>query len=783
MTHLLRRTAIVGFLGFALVSASPQASSPERRPAGERPAPAAQTPSPAPAPAPAQTPQAPQTPPAPAQGAAQDTQPSFRTGATFVRVDAFVTKDGVPVSDLKTNDFVLKEDGVPQTIQSFEYVHIPSATQQTGDRRDPNTVAESREAAADPRRRVFVIFLDTYHVSQASAMRARPALVRFLQRIIGPDDLVAAMTPDMPPDAVSFGARTGSLEDVLNSIWGRRDALQESRDEQRLEECFPSDQQGRPTWPAVRDRRRAKMTMDALEGLVQYLGGLREERKAIITISEGWALASQNDRLMQDPRNPNRAPTGPMVGVGPGGRLGTNDPRVSGGYTLGECDAVRQEMASIDTVQQFRDLPDIANRANATFYTFDPRGLPVFDSQMGPEAPPPVSVDQAILRNKLDQLRELAQRTDGIAALNSNDLDAQLKRIADDVSSYYLLGYDSTNPKLDGKFRTINVRVTRPGLQVRFRRGYRAATMETANLPVSGSPGGGSGVGPANAGSGGSGGAGASAGASGATGGTVGQRRLASGTNTRPSTGTPEERMTAAVAGAIGALTSTRWDIPLRTRAAAAPDASGAVTGLRIVAELNDTLARSDAWQQGGTARFTIRSATAGKDLGVGEATLAPGARVLEATIPMSAPLAPGEYRMLMRLTASSKLDAVSDTAAVTVPENAHTLLAPTVLRRGPSTGTAYLPTADLRFRRQERIRLEWPTLVAPEALTVSVVNLRGEAINVPAQVSTRDEKGTRLAVVDFGFAPLAPGGYALLLRETGQPVEASVIVAVQVIP
>ena len=65
-----------------------------------------------------------------------------------------------------------------------------------------------------------------------------------------------------------------------------------------------------------------------------------------------------------------------------------------------------------------------------------------------------------------------------MAVLNNNDLDIGLKRIANDLSSYYLLGYYSSNAKLDGKFHTIKVRVKRPGVDVRARKGYRSATEE-----------------------------------------------------------------------------------------------------------------------------------------------------------------------------------------------------------------------------------------------------------------------------------------------------------------
>ena len=62
--------------------------------------------------------------------------------------------------------------------------------------------------------------------------------------------------------------------------------------------------------------------------------------------------------------------------------------------------------------------------------------------------------------------------------MDSNDLDKGLQQISDDLTSYYLLGYYSTNAKLDGGYRSLKVRVKRPGVDVRARRGYRAASAE-----------------------------------------------------------------------------------------------------------------------------------------------------------------------------------------------------------------------------------------------------------------------------------------------------------------
>ena len=94
-----------------------------------------------------------------ASQAAQDqaAPTTFRTEANYVRVDVYPTRDGMPVTDLRKEDFEVLEDKVSQNIDQFEHVVIRSAGPQDA-RREPNTVAESRQAATDPRARVFVLF-------------------------------------------------------------------------------------------------------------------------------------------------------------------------------------------------------------------------------------------------------------------------------------------------------------------------------------------------------------------------------------------------------------------------------------------------------------------------------------------------------------------------------------------------------------------------------------------------------------------------------------------------
>src|SRR3954469_4047698 len=109
----------------------------------------------------AQTP-SPQQPP-PQQPSPQQPAPRFRAETNFVRVDVYATKGGVPVQDLQEQDFEILEDNAPQTIESFEHIVITPAGPQAG-LVEPSSPSQANQLAADPKRRVFVVFLDTENV-------------------------------------------------------------------------------------------------------------------------------------------------------------------------------------------------------------------------------------------------------------------------------------------------------------------------------------------------------------------------------------------------------------------------------------------------------------------------------------------------------------------------------------------------------------------------------------------------------------------------------------------
>jgi VWFA-related protein len=432
----------------------------------------------------------------------QEQLPRFRGGANLVRVDVFATRGGTPVKDLTKTDFELFEDGVHQTIESFEHVLVQPAGP-TDERIEPNSVRESRQLIEDPHRRVFVIYLDTGNVSVAGSHDIRQPLVDLLTRVIGDDDLFAIMTADMNPMQMTFARRTSVIEEELAKHWnwGRASSLQLDETEQRYTQCFPPRPGDRSSWSPTAStmiaRRRERVVMDGLEELVRYMGAAREGRTAVITITPGWPLYTPDQSLttlQSDPSGRQEPIPGmpPIGGLGPTGGLTTATKDNSYEGLKYQCDRDRMDLAMMDDAQKFRDIMGEANRADVSFYPIDPRGMATFDSDIGPEPPLPLAQDLAMLRQRGDSLRTLAVNTDGLALLGSNDLKGMVRRVSDDLTSYYLIGYYSSNTKLDGKYRQIKVVSKQPGIDLRSRRGYRAATQAevdaaraAANAPVS----------------------------------------------------------------------------------------------------------------------------------------------------------------------------------------------------------------------------------------------------------------------------------------------------------
>jgi len=188
---------------------------------------------------------------------------------------------------------------------------------------------------------------------------------------------------------------------------------------------------------------------------------MREGRKSVIFISEGFTAtlpAQVNDPVAALPGIGNRTQPG----------QDTNDPRADS----------QKFFNQVDLLSRLREVFDTANRNNTSIYAVDPRGLAAFEYDINQGVG--LQTDRQNLNASMDTLHVLADNTDGRAIVNRNDLAAGMKQIMRDASGYYLLGYTSSAAPTDGKFHTIEVKVKRPNVEVRARKGYWAYTSEDA---------------------------------------------------------------------------------------------------------------------------------------------------------------------------------------------------------------------------------------------------------------------------------------------------------------
>lgn len=640
----------------------------------------------------------------------------FRTEVNYIRVDMYPTANGKPVTDLRPEEVEILDEGTLQKIDRFEHVLVRGARSQEA-RREPSTVADMREAMQDVRARLFVLFLDTEHVEFGPSLNIRGPLIQSLNQMIGGDDLIAVMTAGMEARDLTFRRRTTSIEEMLRGFWSERDyRLKRSSEEEQIIDCF-----GRTS---VADemifRRREVRTLDAIEALVQHLRFVREERKAVIAITQGWRLYADDPTLRQPPKR-GAVPPVPTIGLDPRtGRIGNIDATTYGVTDRRKCDQERLDLSMLRNDLRFLDILRQANSGNTSFYPVDPRGLVVFDEDIVPISPsggwkPGVGVieDSQRLTARNDSLRTMAEVTDGLAVVQTGDLSAGMRRIVEDLSSYYLLGYYSTQ-ELDGKFHRLTVRIKRPGVRVRARTGYLAATR--------------------------------------------GDLEKARAAATAAASAKPVDTRAKAVERSLSTLGIFSRERPLRVRVTAGylPSGPARIWG---VAEVPSATTRHD-WIEGGNADAVLIDG-GGKTLISEKLTIPAGARTLQFNFGSGAALPPGDYQVQLRAKGTA--------APLGAMESVRTSLSASpassgavVLRRSITTGNRAVPTADLRFRRTERISLEVPT-TSTDAGTAQVLNRSGQTLAIPVSAAIRDDAdGSRWRTAQLALAPLAPGDYVV---------------------
>ncbi|SUZ97403.1 uncharacterized protein METZ01_LOCUS50257, partial [marine metagenome] len=314
---------------------------------------------------------------APASGETEDypePQTIFRSEISFVRVDAIVTdEDGNAVMDLTAGDFEIFEDDIPQKIESFKLVKHTGVFDPKLP--PPGTIRNEfdleREAAREDSR-IFVFFLDDYHVRDYNAMRMMQPLVDFVETQLAPTDLVGIMYPLTPLFDVTLTRNHEQIVHALRQFQGRKYEYDVLNSYEGAYAHYPTTDV---------EKIRNDVSLSALKALAMKLGGLREGRKSIIVLSEGYT-----DYVPPQLRDES---------AGGGGRRGAMryNP-LAGNSRMEESTRLFQDMGMRANLVY---TADIANRNNTSFYMVDPRGLAVWEYDMS-QVPIDHETDQSMLR-------------------------------------------------------------------------------------------------------------------------------------------------------------------------------------------------------------------------------------------------------------------------------------------------------------------------------------------------------------------------------------------------
>ena len=392
-----------------------------------------------------------QQPPQPGSPGAADQQPpiTFKVEVNYVEIDAVVTDaNGKFVRGLTRDDFEVLEQSKPQTISVFSLVDIPVERPdaplfaKTAIEPDVRTNQESDG-------RVFVLVLDDLHTHTTRSIRVRAAARQFIERYLGENDIAAVVTTGGSKSAAqNFTGSRRLLLRAVDAFIGQK--LRSSTLEQidQLSRQLPPGVNVAADPLAAERAHKARASLSTLENIAEYLEGIRGRRKAVVFFSEG---------MDYDITNP-----------------------------------IRNQFAT-DVLADMKSATSEATRSNVSFYTVDPRGLSGFEDAIELQSLPQdnslgLHTMHQEMQNAQDTLRILADETGGFAAINRNDYRETFARIIEDNSSYYVLGYYSSDTRRDGKFRPVDVRMRRPGLQVRARKGYTAPRARPAAKPPAMSP-------------------------------------------------------------------------------------------------------------------------------------------------------------------------------------------------------------------------------------------------------------------------------------------------------
>jgi VWFA-related protein len=364
----------------------------------------------------------------------------IRSRADLVTADVTVRNDrGQFVPDLRQDEFDIFEDGVRQSIVSFSLTHGGRTLNLHGAAAPPaveGIVVPPPRPTTDASGRVFVIFVDDLHMEPRLTSRVKHLLGTIRNELLHEGDLFTIVSSGPSSIEVQPTYDLRRMDEAIRKIMGGGLTPRE-----HVEASQGAD------GPAE-VRHNVHVALATAYDMIRQLEKVNDRRKAVIWVSGGYNL------------NPF-----------PEARARLDAERFGRGQDSSVDPFLRQggQFAFADLAGQLAEVTRAANRANATVYALDPRGLPA-----GPDIDQNVDLReyQDYIVSSQDSLRVLADLTGGVAVVNRNDFTRALKEIDAATSDYYMLGYYSSNPDVTKRRRTIEVKVKRPDLSVHSRTSY-----------------------------------------------------------------------------------------------------------------------------------------------------------------------------------------------------------------------------------------------------------------------------------------------------------------------
>jgi hypothetical protein len=197
-------------------------------------------------------------------------------------------------------------------------------------------------------------------------------------------------------------------------------------------------------------------------------------------------------------------------------------------------------------------------------------------------------------------------------------------------------------------------------------------------------------------------------------------------------------------------------------------------------------VARNDQWDNGADVSLDVEG-PGGLPVDVARQSLTRDSRSFVVRLPAAGGVAPGAYDIRITSKAAGASLGATETLRVVVPSptsgDGPLVGQPTLFRRGPFTGPDWTPAADLRFRRQERVKIEAAVVGAIGSADVRLLDRTGSPLALPVVSSQRNEGGARILSGEVALAPLTAGDYLLEISVTGDSFTRKELAAFRIVP